>query len=72
MWFLKLFAIIVPILILWSILTGEIAIMSQLNKTHSNITFNGNPIGFVFSIGFLIVLEFYLIKTVHSSNDSNE
>lgn len=72
MWFLKMFAIVIPILILWSILSGEISMVSQLNKEYSNISFNNDPIGFMFTIGILVVLEFYLIKTIHSSDDSDE
>lgn len=64
---LKVFAVIVPIMIIWSIVTGEIVMMNQLDKSHSSISFSDNPFGFIMSIGALGVLEFYLLKTINSS-----
>lgn len=69
--FLIVFAIMIPVFILSSLISGEILMMNQLNKTHSNITWADDPVGFLFSIAVLLILEFYLIKTIRSGKESD-
>ena len=65
------FAIIVPVFILSSLISGEVLMMNQLNKTHSNISWADNPIGFLLSIAVLLILEFYLIKMIRSGKEGD-
>lgn len=67
MQYMKVFAILVPLFILWSLVTGEIPMMNQLDKTRSAISYANDPIAYLFSIGAMIVLEGYLLKQIFRS-----
>ena len=65
MWFLKMFAIITPVWILWCIVTGEISMMNQMDKTRSIITASDEPIAFWISIIAFVLMEYFLIREIH-------
>ena len=72
MWLLKIFAVIIPLWLVWSLFSGEITIMNQLDKSQTKLSLDEAPIGFFFMLGAMIVMEFYLLKTILNGNDSKD
>ena len=61
MWFLWLFALVIPLGVLQAIVTGEI---SMGRHTMSILTFEEQPIGFIVSICAFCLMELLLIAAL--------
>lgn len=72
MWFMKAFAVIIPLWILVSIVSGEISMMTQLDKSGFNISYSEDPLRFIITICLFIGLEYYLVKTIVSTKDDGD